>query len=137
MLTKSKKMATASSKPQGITVCSALTALALVALFTASSASQAYAQERRGPNPMDGVADALNLKPEQLHECLGEPPAPGPRPLDAPEARPSDAPEARPSDSDRAALISCLQGKNSALTADQIDAAMHAMHDPRPPRPKS
>ncbi|MEM5475448.1 hypothetical protein [Pacificibacter sp. AS14] len=130
MLTKSKKMATASSKPQGITVCSALTALALVALFTASSASQAYAQERRGPNPMDGVADALNLKPEQLHECLGEPPAPpGPRPLDAPEARPSD--------SDRAALISCLQGKNSALTADQIDAAMHAMHDPRPPRPKS
>lgn len=99
----------------------ALTALALVALFTASFAPQAYAQEKHGPNPMDDVAEALSLEPEQLRGCLGEPPAPG----------------TQPSDSDRAAMITCLQGQNASLTADQIDAAMQAMHDARPPKPRS
>lgn len=112
-----------STTPRHHPVRETLTALALVALFAASSASQATAQEQqeRGPNPMDGVAEALNLEPEQLRGCLGEPPARGTRPTDA----------------DRAALVQCLTGQNSSLTADKIDAAMEAMRDAPPPPPRT
>lgn len=102
--------------PRSHQIREALTVLTLVALFAASSVTQAFAQQEKGPNPMDGVAEALNLTPEQLRGCLGEPPAPG----------------ARPSDSDHAALIQCLIGQNASLTAGQIDAAMEAMRDARP-----
>ncbi|MDB2369283.1 hypothetical protein N9V68_01705 [Octadecabacter sp.] len=109
------------TNPRRRPVGEGLIALALVALFAASSATPAYAQEQqRGPNPMDGVAEALNLEPEQLRGCLGEPPARG----------------TQPSESDHAALIQCLTGQNASLTANQIDAAMEAMRDAPPPPPR-
>ncbi|MBU2935500.1 MULTISPECIES: hypothetical protein [Pacificibacter] len=121
MCNETKKTVAAISKPRSTHMRSALPTMALVAMFAASCTSQVSAQEQHGPNPMDGVAEALNLEPEQLRGCLGEPPARG----------------TQPSDSDRMAMITCLQGQNASLTAEQIDTAMQSMHDAHPPKSRS
>ncbi|WP_417243307.1 hypothetical protein [Celeribacter sp.] len=95
-----------------------LTQTVLITVAAASiAATSPTATLARGGNPMDGVAEQLGLKPAQLKSCLGEPPAQG----------------ARPSEAAQAAMIDCLIGQNSSLTADQINAAMTAMRDAPPP----
>lgn len=123
MFTKPKKLTDKdcfySTNPRSHRVRDTLGVLILVAVFAVAATTRAHAQQ--GPNPMDGVAETLNLEPAQLRGCMGEPPEPG----------------SQPSERERDALIECLIGQNPALSADQINEAMGAMRNGAPPPPSN
>ncbi|MDO6585950.1 hypothetical protein Q4543_10500 [Salipiger sp. 1_MG-2023] len=108
MLTRRKSLRT---KLLQVTFVVVVSMLGVAAVTTSAALAQ-------GANPMDEVAQTLNLKPSQLRDCLGEPPAPG----------------QKPSDAEHTALVSCLKAENASLTADQIDAAMGQMRKAPPPK---
>lgn len=99
----------------------AITLLSAAAVTTSGAMAQGaegQGPKGQGPNPMDAVAEALDLTPSQMQSCMGPRPEPG----------------TEPSQADRAALVDCLMVQNPSLTPALIDAAMEQMRKAPPPR---